>query len=44
MLVGVFDVDVFEEKNGLMEDVVELVLVFEERKGLITLLLLVVED
>ena len=43
MLVGGFDVDVFEEKDGLMEDVVELVLVFEERKGLITLLF-VVED
>lgn len=43
VLVGGFDVDVFEEKNGLMEDVVELVLVFEERKGLITLLF-VVED
>ena len=44
VLVGGFDVDVFEEKNGLMEEVVELVLVFEERKGLITLLLWVVED
>ena len=43
VLVG-FDVDVFEEKYGLIEDVVEFELVLEERKGLITLLLLVVVD